>query len=106
MTGDSLTTGPDPVAEDIGRSVQAEVKVSIEVGWPRCKAIAQTKMPDGKIIAQVGLASSKHYGTQTASSMAKDQSLARLKLAVQIYKAQKENTKSPIVTPEDVINAG
>ncbi len=84
---------------EFGGSSGPEVEVTLEVGWPRCTATAFTTLADGMLIAQVGLGSSKHLGTVGASKVAKDQALARLKLAIQIYESSKAQKQPPIVLP-------
>ncbi len=97
MSPDVLPTNrTEPVPPSSGG--EPAVLVSVEIGWPRCKAVAQTTLEDGMLIAQVGIAPSNIWGTQTAGIKAKEQALARLKLAIQVYRSGKEKTVSPIET--------
>ena len=72
----------------------SDVTVTLEVGWPKSRAIASTII-DGKTIAQVGEGSSKHLGTLLAGVAAKRQALARLKAAIILY-VRTQNTPNPV----------
>lgn len=69
-----------------------DVTVTLETGWPKSQAIASTTI-DGKLIAQIGIGYSSKVGTLQAGIDAKNQALARLRVAIQLYNQQQLKPK-------------